>query len=71
MSINILRLSAVMAKTGLPRSTIYLCMNEDDFPKPIPLSNKSTRAVGWVESEINAWLEQCIESRHKQPAQSL
>ena len=71
MSINILRLSAVMAKTGLPRSTIYLRMNEGDFPKPIPLGNKSTRAVGWVESEINTWLEQCIELRHKQPAQSL
>ena len=57
----ILRLPKVKAVTGLSRSTIYLRMSEGTFPKHISLGS---RAVGWLKSEVNAWMEQRIlESR--------
>jgi prophage regulatory protein len=59
MADTVLRLPAVRARTGLSRSTIYLRISEGQFPKPISLG---ARAVGWVESEIDEWLKQRIES---------
>ena len=57
----ILRLPKVKAITGLSRSTIYLRMSEGTFPKHISLGS---RAVGWLKSEVNAWMEERInESR--------
>jgi len=58
MDTAILRLPAVLARTGLSRSTLYLRISEGSFPKPISLGG---RAVGWVEAEINAWLNRQIE----------
>ena len=58
MQNTILRLPAVKARTGLSRSTIYLRISEGTFPKPISLG---ARAVGWLESEIDSWLEQQIK----------
>ena len=58
----ILRLPAVTARTGLSRSTIYQRIAEGRFPKPVPLGG---RAVGWVEAEINDWLNQQIEASRK------
>lgn len=55
----ILRLPSVKARTGLSRSTIYLRVSEGRFPKPISLGG---RAVGWLESEVNDWLDQQIEA---------
>ncbi len=61
MALSIVRLPAVMAQVGLSRSTIYLRISEGKFPKPISLGG---RAVGWVESDVQGWLEQClVESR--------
>jgi len=65
MDTAILRLPAVKARTGLSRSTIYLRISEGSFPKPISLGG---RAVGWVEAEINAWLNRQIE--HSRQAKS-
>ena len=62
MSISILRLPAVKARTGLSRSTIYLRISEGNFPKPISLGG---RAVGWVESDIQDWLQQQIDATRK------
>ena len=55
---TILRLNAVTSRTGLSRSTIYLRVKEGSFPTPISLGD---RAVGWIDSEIQHWLEQQIE----------
>ncbi|MDX9690649.1 MAG: AlpA family transcriptional regulator [Alphaproteobacteria bacterium] len=54
MSFQIIRLPDVQKKTALSRSTIYALIKERSFPHPIPLGR---RAVGWVESEIDAWIE--------------
>ena len=61
MAKSILRLPSVKTRTGLSRSTIYLRIREDKFPKPINLGDQ---AVGWLETEIDEWLEsQVIRSR--------
>ncbi|MCU7944134.1 MAG: AlpA family transcriptional regulator [Candidatus Thiodiazotropha sp. (ex Cardiolucina cf. quadrata)] len=62
MSARILRLPTVITRTGLSRSTIYLRISEGSFPKPISLGS---RAVGWIESELNDWLNQQIEASRK------
>lgn len=59
MTHTILRLPAVKARTGLSRSTIYLRIAEGSFPKPVSLGG---RAVGWIEAEVNDWLQQQIET---------
>jgi len=50
----ILRLPKVKERTGISRSNIYAGVKRGDFPRPLLLS---TRAVGWLESEIDAWVE--------------
>ena len=62
MATVILRLPTVKERTGLSRSTIYLRISEGSFPKPIALGG---RAVGWVEAEINDWLNHQIEASRK------
>jgi prophage regulatory protein len=62
MATSILRLPAVKQRTGLSRSTIYLRMNDGTFPQPISLG---ARAIGWVEDDIQQWLEERIRSSRK------
>ena len=62
MNTIILRLPAVKIRTGLSRSTIYLRIADDAFPKPIALA---ARSIGWVESEIEAWIQEQIEESRK------
>ena len=57
MFIKIIRLPEVKQRTGLSRSTIYLRMSKGLFPKSISLGE---RAVGWVESDIELWVSECI-----------
>ena len=54
MTTAVLRRKDVEAIIGLSRSTIYALMATGDFPRPIKLG---ARAVGWFESDIEAWLE--------------
>jgi prophage regulatory protein len=63
--LRILRLSAVKAKTGQATSTIYAAMASGNFPRPIPLGE---RAVGWLESEIDSWIEACLRKRDGAPS---
>lgn len=62
MAQRILRLPDVMATTGLSRSTIYLRISKGEFPKQISLGG---RAIGFVASDINDWLNQKIEASRK------
>ena len=59
---TVLRLPAVKARTGLSRSTIYLRVSQGAFPTPVSLGG---RAVGWIEAEVNAWLNAQIEKSRK------
>jgi prophage regulatory protein len=55
--LRILRRKQVEARIGLSRSTIYDGVTAGTFPKPIRLGAQS---VGWLESEIDAWLRERI-----------
>lgn len=60
MSMKLIRIKDVMERTGLARSTIYKYISLGQFPQPIKLG---TRAVAWVESEIEAWINDGIKRR--------
>lgn len=62
MTTKILRLPEIKARTGLSRSTIYLRVSQKSFPAPVSLGS---RAVGWIESELNDWLDKQIETSRK------
>jgi prophage regulatory protein len=47
-----IRFKEVKRRTSLARSTIYLLISRDEFPKPVSLGGRS---VAWKESEIEAW----------------
>ena len=59
---QILLRDEVERATGLPRSTIYEKIAKGSFPKPIRLSE---RAVGWLETEIEAWQKARIAQRNE------
>ena len=64
MIMRFLRIQDVMSLTGLGRSTLYKFMADDtDFPKSVPLGG---RAVAWVESEIEEWMESRLSMRDNQ-----
>ncbi|MCA8144453.1 helix-turn-helix transcriptional regulator [Burkholderia vietnamiensis] len=51
---RILRPSDVAARLGIGRSTLYELVAEDpNFP---PRKQVTPRAVGWLESDINAYI---------------
>lgn len=62
---TIIRRRQVEARTGLARSTIYERVKSGSFPAPISLGAK---AVGWVESEVDAWLTRQIETSRRSVA---
>lgn len=69
---KIIRLKQVIALTGLSRSTIYDRINpkskryDASFPKSIKLGSAlQVGAVGWIESEIQAWIKHRIAERTK------
>lgn len=57
MAQTILRLPTVKARTALSRSSIYKFVTAGTFPRPVQLG---PRAVGWVESEVNEWIDRRI-----------
>ena len=55
-----LRLPAVMERTGYGRSTIYEMIGAGKFPAPVHLG---PRAVAWLESEVETWMQDRIDDR--------
>lgn len=60
MQANVLRLPDVKRMTGLSRSSIYAMIEDNSFPRQIALGR---RAVGWLESDIQDWINQRPTSR--------
>jgi prophage regulatory protein len=61
MSKRIIRLPAVRQKVGKCSSGIYQGVKDGTFPAPIKLSELG-RAVGWLEGEIDDWIDQRIKA---------
>ena len=63
---KVLRMKMMTEKTGVSRSSTYNKLNpankhfDPSFPKPIRLG---ARSVGWLESEVDAWIATRAESR--------
>lgn len=52
-----IRLPVVEDRSGLKRERIRQLEGEGKFPARVQLSD---RAVGWVESEVEAWIQERI-----------
>lgn len=62
---RLIRKSETLNKTGQSNSGMYALIAADQFPKPIKLSDHG-RAVGWLEAEVDAWIEsRIVASRGK------
>ena len=57
---NILRKREVQKRVGLSDPSIWRLEKAGQFPKRIVLSKS---AVGWLESEINDWIEARAQAR--------
>jgi len=51
---KLLKLKDVISMTSLSKASIYRQLNAGTFPSPIRLG---PRAVAWVMSEIEEWIE--------------
>lgn len=50
-----LRIEQVVEKTGLPKSSVYREVADNNFPKP----HRLTKAVvAWRESDVEKWMSQ-------------
>ena len=67
---RLIRLPEVLSRTGYGRTTIYRKMEDGDFPKsvklggpPIDPSAFDSRAVAWIEDDVDQWIESRIEEQ--------
>jgi len=66
-----IRLPEVMSRTGYGRTSIYRKMEDGSFPKSLKLGGPpkdpnefDSRAVAWIEDEVDQWVEDRIDERH-------
>jgi len=67
---NLIRLNEVMSRTGYGRTSIYRKMEDGSFPRSVKLGGPpkdpeafDSRAVAWIEDEVDQWIESRIEDR--------
>jgi prophage regulatory protein len=63
MAFKIYRRPEVLELTGWSTSTLQK-VAQGTFPKPVKLDPRG-RAVGWLETEIDAWEKQCVANRDR------
>ncbi|MFZ6647161.1 helix-turn-helix transcriptional regulator [Undibacterium sp. TJN25] len=60
-ALRILRMKQLVERTGLSRATLYVLISTDPtFPKKIKLTE---RTVGFLESDVDAWIVTRAQSR--------
>lgn len=62
MSQSLIRLSEVQRRTALGKAWIYRLMSQGKFPSSVKIGS---RAIAFVESEIDEWINQRIEESRK------
>jgi len=65
MKNKLIKLNQVLAITGLSRSYVYALAQQDLFPKPVKLTERSS---AWVEAEVQEWIEERIALRDMEAA---
>ena len=65
-----IRLPEVLTRTGYGRTTIYRKMEDGSFPKSLKLGGPpidpnvfDSRAIAWIEDEVEQWIESRIDER--------
>ena len=65
-----IRLPEVLSRTGYGRTSIYRKMEDGSFPRSVKLGGPledpeafDSRAVAWIEYEIDQWIESRIEEQ--------
>ncbi len=66
-----IRLPEVLTRTGYGRTTIYRKMEDGSFPRSVKLDGRppknpeafDSRAIAWIEDEVEQWIESRIEER--------
>ena len=65
-----IRLPEVLSRTGFGRTSIYRKMEDGSFPKSLKLGGPpkdpnefDSRAIAWLEEEVDQWIESRIEDR--------
>ncbi|WAW09283.1 AlpA family transcriptional regulator [Oxalobacter vibrioformis] len=62
---RILRKREVLHRTGLSNATLHEMIAAQRFPAQIRIS---TRSVGWIESEVDAWIDERIAASRQKAA---
>ncbi|WP_174871275.1 helix-turn-helix transcriptional regulator [Pectobacterium polaris] len=57
---RLIRFPEVMRKTGFGKAWLYRLISEERFPRPVKIGS---RAVAFVENEIDEWILTAIEKR--------
>ena len=65
-----IRLPEVLTRTGYGRTTIYRKMEDRSFPRSVKLGGPpidpnvfDSRAIAWIEDEVEQWIDSRIEER--------
>ncbi|MCF8151663.1 MAG: AlpA family transcriptional regulator [Burkholderiaceae bacterium] len=56
--LTLLRLPAVLKRTGFSRSCLYKLVKQGCFPRPVKIGRMS----GWIAGEINNWIHQKVQN---------
>ena len=64
-----IRLNEVLSRTGFGRTSIYRKMEDGSFPSSVKLDGRppknpeafDSRAVAWIEDEVEQWIESRID----------
>ena len=62
--LRFVRLTEVMRMTGLRKTTIYQLQSDGEFPQRVQIT---ANCVGWIESEIQSWLNDRAGGRQATP----
>ena len=67
---RLIRLPEVLSRTGYGRTSIYRKMEDGSFPRSVKLDGPpidpeafDSRAVAWIENEVEQWIDSMIEGR--------
>lgn len=60
MSNQLIRMNQTLDRTGFSKAWIYKLINQNRFPKPVKIG---ARSIAFVESEIDAWINERIAER--------
>jgi len=66
---RIVRRPEVLRATGLSDSGLDKLVDRGEFPHPFPLTS-SGKAVGWLLSDIDAWIDERVAASRADPSGS-